>query len=146
MCCRTSLWNINVRKQEINDKLEGSVAAYLRCDGVVNNRIKNGLLLSLPAKKIKLVNIRQSYKQNCGYLVHFLPLLAVHWPGSQSDRLGNKPFTDWQVENKSSAGRVMGGGGKKAAIPLLYINLQKTRVKMDLTRSKLQFVLSRVKQ
>jgi len=33
-------------KQAINDKLQGSVATYLRC-GVVNNQIKNGLLLSL---------------------------------------------------------------------------------------------------
>jgi len=34
-------------KQAINDKLQGSVATYLGCDGVVNNQIKNGLLLSL---------------------------------------------------------------------------------------------------
>jgi len=27
-------------KQAINDKLQGSVAAYLRCGGVVNNQIK----------------------------------------------------------------------------------------------------------
>ena len=34
-------------KQAINDKLQGSVATYFRCDGVVNNQIKNGVLLSL---------------------------------------------------------------------------------------------------
>jgi len=34
-------------KQAINDKLQGSVATYLRRGGVVNNRIKEGLLLSL---------------------------------------------------------------------------------------------------
>jgi len=34
-------------KQALNDKLQGSVAAYLRCGGVVNNQIKKGLLLSL---------------------------------------------------------------------------------------------------
>jgi len=34
-------------KQALNDKSQGSVAAYLRCDGVVNNQIKKGLLLSL---------------------------------------------------------------------------------------------------
>jgi len=34
-------------KQAINDNLRGSVATYLRCGGVVNNQIKNGLLLSL---------------------------------------------------------------------------------------------------
>ena len=41
-------------KQVINDKLQGSVAAYLRCCGVVNNQIKKGLLLSLWVKKIKI--------------------------------------------------------------------------------------------
>ena len=34
-------------KQTINDKLQGSVATYLRCGGVVNNKIRKGLLLSL---------------------------------------------------------------------------------------------------
>ena len=37
-------------KQAINDKLQGSVATYLRCGGVVNNQIKKGLLLSLRVK------------------------------------------------------------------------------------------------
>ena len=34
-------------KQATNDKLQGSVAAYLRCCGVVNNQINKGLLLSV---------------------------------------------------------------------------------------------------
>jgi len=34
-------------KQALKDKLQGSVAAYLRCGGVFNNQIKQGLLLSL---------------------------------------------------------------------------------------------------
>ena len=34
-------------KQAINNKLQGSVATYLRFDGVVDNRIKKGLLLRL---------------------------------------------------------------------------------------------------
>jgi len=41
-------------KQAIKDKLQVSVAAYLRCGGVVNNQIKKGLLLSLRVKKIKI--------------------------------------------------------------------------------------------
>jgi len=41
-------------KQAINDKLRGSVAAYLRCGGVVDNKIKTCLLLSLGVKKIKI--------------------------------------------------------------------------------------------
>jgi len=34
-------------KQAIDNKLQDSVAAYLRCGGVVNNQIKKGSLLSL---------------------------------------------------------------------------------------------------
>ena len=34
-------------KQAIKDKLQGSVATYLTCGGVVNNQIKKGLLPSL---------------------------------------------------------------------------------------------------
>ena len=34
-------------KQAINDKLQGNVATYVRCGGVVNNQIKKGLLLSV---------------------------------------------------------------------------------------------------
>jgi len=47
-CCHTFLWNRNVVKQAINDKLQGSVAKYLKCGGVVNNQSKKGLLLNLP--------------------------------------------------------------------------------------------------
>jgi len=39
-------------KQALNDKLQGSVAAYLGCGGVVNNRLKTGLLLSVRVKKM----------------------------------------------------------------------------------------------
>jgi len=38
-------------KQAIYDKLQGSIATYLRCGGVVN-QIKKGLLLSMWVKKI----------------------------------------------------------------------------------------------
>ena len=37
-------------KQALNGKLQGSVTAYLRCGGVVNNEFKNGSLLSLNEK------------------------------------------------------------------------------------------------
>jgi len=39
-------------KQSLNDKLQGIVATYLRCGGVVNSQIKKGLLLSVRVKKI----------------------------------------------------------------------------------------------
>jgi len=71
-------------KQALNDKLQASVAAYLRCGGVVNNQIKKGLLLSLRLKKIKSVNIWQSYKQGRECSVNFLRRLAVCWPVAQS--------------------------------------------------------------
>jgi len=59
-------------KQEINDKLQGSAAKYLRCGGVVNDQIKKALLLNLTVKRIlKSVNIWQSYKQEGGCLKHF---------------------------------------------------------------------------
>ena len=38
----------------INDKLQGSVATYLRCCAVVNNQIKKCLLLSPSAEKNKI--------------------------------------------------------------------------------------------
>ena len=38
-------------KKATNDKLQGSVAAYLRCGEGVKNQIKKGLLLSLSVKK-----------------------------------------------------------------------------------------------
>jgi len=62
-------------KQALSDKLQGSVAAYLRCGGIVNNQIKKGLLPSLRLKKnFKLVNIWQSYKQERDCLVHVVHL------------------------------------------------------------------------
>ena len=41
-------------KQAIYDKLQRSVATYLRCGGVVNNQIKKSLLLSLRVKNNKI--------------------------------------------------------------------------------------------
>ena len=38
-------------KQAIDDKLQRSVATYLRCGGAINSQIKKGLLLSLLVKK-----------------------------------------------------------------------------------------------
>jgi len=61
-------------KQATNDELQGSVATYLRCGGVVNNQIKKGLLLSVSELFFKSVNIWQSYKQERGCLMHFAHL------------------------------------------------------------------------
>jgi len=69
--------NTNVREQAIIDKLQRGVATYLRCGGIVNNRIKKGLLLSLPVKKIKSVNVWQSCRLEGGCLVHFVRLTTT---------------------------------------------------------------------
>jgi len=63
-----------------NNKLQGTVVTYLRCDGIVNNKIKKGLLLSLPVKKIKSVTICRALSST----------LAVWWPGAQNAR--DPPF------------------------------------------------------
>jgi len=58
-------------KQAINDKLQDSVATYLRCGEVVNNQIKKALLLSLLVNKnLKSEDIWQSYKQERDCLMH----------------------------------------------------------------------------
>jgi len=63
--------------QAIDDKLQDSVATYLRCDGVVNIQIKIGLLFSLWVKKFKSANIWQFYKQGRGCLMHFALLAST---------------------------------------------------------------------
>jgi len=61
-------------KQAINDKLQGSVATYLKCGGVVENQIKKDLLLNVRMKFFQSVNIWQRYKQKRGCLMHFARL------------------------------------------------------------------------
>jgi len=50
-------------KRAINDQLQGSVATYLKCVGVVKNQIKRFIAESASEKKLKSANIWQSYKQ-----------------------------------------------------------------------------------
>ena len=59
LLCETSM----SAKQTINDQLQGSVAAFSMCAGIVNNQINKGLLLSLWVQKLQLLNIWQSYPQ-----------------------------------------------------------------------------------
>jgi len=40
ICCRTIFGNINVRQQAVNDKLEGSVATYLRYCGSLTTKLR----------------------------------------------------------------------------------------------------------
>ena len=67
-------------KQALNDKVQGSVVAYLRLLITNLRKIYRVKFVS------KSVNICQSYKQKRGCLVHFVRLSAVCWPGAQSAR------------------------------------------------------------
>jgi len=74
-------------KQAINDKLQGSVAATsVKCGGVVNSQIKNGLLLSVWVNFFKSVNIWQSYKQERCCLMHFAHLANILLTDEESAR------------------------------------------------------------
>ena len=57
-------------KQAISDKLQGSVATYLRCGEVLNNQIKKGLLRSLLVNFFKSANI---------LVFHLVKLQAGAW-------------------------------------------------------------------
>jgi len=104
-------------KQILDDKLQDSVAAYLRCGGVVNNRIKKGLLLSLLVKKFKIGEYFSRLQERTWLSRPLSSFLAVCWPGAQSawdnhalacnfanyspilifftHTLSNKPFLIW---------------------------------------------------
>jgi len=72
-------------KQANSDKLQGSVATYLRCGGV-DIQIWKGLLLSLWVIFFKSVNIWQSYKQESGWLMHFARLTNTLLTDEESAR------------------------------------------------------------
>jgi len=71
-------------KQATNDKLQGSVATYLRCGGVANNQIKKGLLLSLWVKTfLESVNIWQKLQARtwviaCNFAKYSPILIFLH--------------------------------------------------------------------
>ena len=74
-------------KRAINDKLQGSVATYLRCDESFYNQIKKGLLLSPRAKEIlKSVSVWQSYKHKRGCLMRFARLANTPLKDEESAR------------------------------------------------------------
>jgi len=74
-------------KQAINDKLQGSVATYLRCGGIINNQFKKSLLLSTWVKNVfKSVNTWQSYKQERCCLMHFARLANTLLKDEESAR------------------------------------------------------------
>jgi len=56
-------------KQAINDKFQASVATYLMCGGDVNQN--KGYCWVREWKKIVISEYWQSYKQECGCLMHF---------------------------------------------------------------------------
>ena len=68
-------------KQAVNDKLQSSVATYLRCGGVVNEQIKKGLLLSLRVKKNRRMFGKVTSKNaivSCTFLLIYCRPLVHH--------------------------------------------------------------------
>ena len=61
-------------KQAINDKLQVSVAAYLRCGGVFNTQIKKGLLLTVWVYFFVIGEYFGKVTQERGCLMHFAHL------------------------------------------------------------------------
>jgi len=100
-------------KQASNDKLQNSVATYLRCGGVLNNQIKK--LLSVRVKNFVTGKYLDSDKQERGCLMHFARLantLLKHEESARDNhilaailftdvkifftlRLSNKPLLIW---------------------------------------------------
>jgi len=66
-------------KQTLEDKLQGSVATYLRCSRVVITKLRKVYFWFCKWKNLKSVNIWRSYKQERDCLVHLCPW-PTHWP------------------------------------------------------------------
>ena len=112
----TSLQTDNhVSKKAIDDKFQGSVAAYLMCSGVVNNQIKKDLLLSLRVKKILISEYLAKLQAKMWMLLSlalsssFSSVLArcakcmkqprslpdIYWLKKFTHTLSSKPFLIW---------------------------------------------------
>jgi len=61
----------------VNDKLLGTVVTHLRSGGIFNNQIEKRLLLSLPVKFFKSVNIWHSYGQKGGLCRAFSSKISI---------------------------------------------------------------------
>jgi len=61
-------------KQALHNKLQGSVATYLRCGGAVNNQLRKVYCWVSEWIFFKSLNIWQSYKQERDCLMHFARL------------------------------------------------------------------------
>ena len=73
-------------KQAINDKLLGSLATYLTGLRLLTTILRKVYCWVCEWKKIKSVNIRQSYMQERGCIVHFLCLFSSVLASAQSAR------------------------------------------------------------
>ena len=117
ICCYTTLWNINVRaKQAINAKLKRtcSVAAYLRCGGVVNNQVRKGLLLSMSVNFLKSVYIWQLQTRTW---------LSCALSSSFSSVLANYKFTKESSSDFLKSVKIWQNYGNESVAPLFWPTL-----------------------
>ena len=89
-------------KQAINDKLQSSVAACLRCGGGLITKFKKGLLLSLSDFFFKIGEYLAKLQAKT-WLSRALRLLAVCWPGTQSAWDNRTVFTVNEVRFRSTS-------------------------------------------
>ena len=76
-------------KQAINDKLQDSVATYLRCGGCVNNQIKNALVRLANTQLKDGESARSNHVVACNFVKYSTILIFF------TDILSNKPFLIW---------------------------------------------------
>ena len=101
------------RKEANNNKLQGSVATCLRCDGDVSNQIKKGLLLSLSVKKIKIREYFEKWQARMWlsralYSFFYRAMLCIRGTshGPVSVRLSVRPSVTSRCSTKTAKRRI----------------------------------------
>ena len=87
-------------KQALNDKLQGSVTAHLRCGGVVNNLIKNVYCWVWEWKKIKVGEYLAKLQAGTWLSRALYSPFAVCWPDAKSAR-------DNHVDRATATGNII---------------------------------------
>ena len=88
MCCYTAIETLKSAKQAMNDKLQGSVATYSSCGGVVNNQKFERFIAECVSENFFYHRwiFGKSYKQECVCLMHFARLANTLLKDDESSR------------------------------------------------------------
>ena len=113
ICCYTALWNINVGKTSINDKLLASVATFLGVVGLLITTLRKVDCWVCEWIFFKSVNIWQNYKQKRGYLMHCAPRQCAAKRRRKCTRQSRFCFYLCQIFADFRGGREEGKEGKE---------------------------------